>query len=100
MRGPDVTYPLLHLTRSTKQRQVRDSKILQGKVLALSQNAPAQPPASYETLSKLLALSVCDFPTCTMGITIVPIIEKGCEKPGTVVYKALRTEPWHTVSTQ
>lgn len=65
---------------------------------ARSQNAPARPPARYETL--LLARPACDVPTCTMGLTLVPIREGRCEKPGTVAREALRTEPGRAVSAQ
>lgn len=90
-----------HLTRPpAKKQHVRDTVVLQVKVLAISQDGLTLPPALCEALSKLFALSLCDLPTCEMRITIVAIIEGCHEKSRTNVYKVLRVELWHTVSTQ
>lgn len=80
MRGLTLSPLCHHLARPpAEQQHVRDSMALQVKVLAISQNGLVLPPALCEALSKLFALSLCDLPTCEMGITIVAIIE-GCHE--------------------
>lgn len=101
VRGLTLSPLCHHLARPpAKQQHVRDSMVLQVKVLAVSQDGLAPPPALCEALSKLFALSLCDLPTCEMRITIVVIIEGCHEKSRTNVSKVLRVELWRTVSTQ
>lgn len=48
VRAADIAYPLL----PSHQISRAAARVLQVKVLALSQNGPARPPASCETLSE------------------------------------------------